>query len=87
MEQYFEKIDYLVIENPNGFYLTSEGRWTKNFNKAEPFNSIEDAKQSIKDRGLRKAIVTMSINWWIVKNNQMAKSGNSLINIKNNYDE
>tara|TARA_R100000734_G_C3286717_1_gene79282 strand:+ start:233 stop:484 length:252 start_codon:yes stop_codon:yes gene_type:complete len=79
----FKKIAYFVVSKKSDVFMTADGKWTTNFNKAKAFEKRKDAITFISSLSLRKASVTEVQDWWIIENNQMTRSGSALIQNKN----
>ena len=79
----FKKIAYFVVSKKSDVFMTDDKRWTTNINKAKAFENRKDAITFISNLRLRQASVTEVQDWWILENNQMTRSGQALIQIKN----
>jgi len=79
----FKKIAYFVVSKKSDVFMTEDKRWTTDFNKAKAFEARKDAITFISNLRLRQASVTEVQDWWILENNQMTRSGQALIQIKN----
>ena len=80
----FKKIAYFVVSKKSDVFMTEDGKWTTNFNKARAFENRKDAITFISSLSLRKASVTEVQDWWIRENNQMTRSGQAIIQNNNN---
>lgn len=78
----FKKIAYFVVSKRSKQFMTEDHKWTINFNKAKPFETRKDAISYISNLSLRQASITEVIDWWIIEDNQMTKSGQALIELK-----
>lgn len=78
----FKKIAYFVVSKKSDVFMTEDGKWTSNYNKAKAFDTRKDAITFISSFGLRKATVTEVQYWWIIEKNHMTKSGQALIQNK-----
>ncbi len=80
----FKKIAYFVVSKNSKEFMTVDHKWTINFRKAKAFENRKDAVTFISNLSLRKASATEVMDWWIIEDNQLTKSGQALIQIKNN---
>jgi len=78
----YKKIAYFVVSKNSKEFMTEDHKWTINFNKAKAFEDRKDAVSFISNLSLRKASVTEVVDWWIIENNQMTRSGQALIQKK-----